>query len=153
MAIDYLALKTELAKPAYTGLSDVAAAAAINAATVAGEGAVSGPTIGQLWARRGVLGAAYERANRAALTTAQRAKAWQAISMVQQDGFSGLDPNNAAQRTQLVTFLDELVTDTIMTAADKTATLALLAKTQPLAATFGFTGPVSYTDVAIARAS
>lgn len=32
--MDYAALKTELQKPAYTGLSDAAAAAAVNAATV-----------------------------------------------------------------------------------------------------------------------
>lgn len=149
---DYLALKTELAKPAYTGLSDAAAAAALNAASVASETPVNGSDIGKLWARRKVLGAARERANNTTATVAQRQNAWSAIEMVAQDGFSGLDPNNPAQRTALVAFIDSLVTDGIMTAADKTATLALLARTQTPAQVIGWP-PVTDVDVAFARSN
>ena len=135
---DYLALKAEIAKPAYVGLSDAEIVAALNTTEVASEAAVSGASIGQLWARRGVLGAARERAQQAALTPAQRATAWMAIEMVDRDGFSGLDPAVPAQRAALVDFLDRLVTDTIMSAGDKTATLALLARTQTVGASIGW---------------
>lgn len=147
---DYQSLKAELAKPAYVGLDNTQAAAALNTASVASETPVNGSDIGKLWARRKVLGAARERANNTTATVAQRQNAWNAIEMVAQDGFSGLDPNNPAQRTALVAFVDSLVTDGIMTAGDKTATLALLARTQTPAQVIGWP-PVTVADVAYAR--
>lgn len=152
---DYLALKAEIAKPAYVGLSDAQIVAALTTNTVASEQAVNGATIGQLWARRGVLGTAQERARRTgmpALTNAQRATAWEVITMVDQDGFSGLDPTSPTQRAALVAFLDRLVTDTIMSAGDKQATLVLLARSQTVAQSIGW-GIMHDMDAASAAAA
>lgn len=150
---DLVALRAELDKPAYTGLSNVVAAVAVMDAQITGEMVTTGADIGKLWARRGILGIAHERSRRLSgtptLTNAQRVTAWEAITMVQFDGFSGLDPNNATQRAALVAFLDRLVTDTIMTAADKTATLALLSRTRTGREVFG---QIDENDVARARA-
>lgn len=148
---DYLALKAEITKPAYAAMTDAEIVAALLTNTVSPEVVTSGADIGKLWARRGVLGVARERASRAALTPAQRATAWDAISMIEQDGFSGLDPAQPAQRSALVAFLDRLVTDTIMTAGDKTATLAALARTQTVGQSIGW--PLVYeSDLIAARA-
>lgn len=146
---DLVALRAELDKPAYSGLDNAAAAVAVMGAQIAGELAVSGADIGKLWARRGVLGAAHERANRAALTPAQRANAWTAVKMVERDGFSGLDPTIPAQRASLVSMLDIFVADTIMTAGDRTATLALLSRTRTGREVFGI---LDENDIARARA-
>lgn len=147
---DYLALKAEIAKPAYAAMTDAQIATALMTNAVASEEAASGADVGKLWARRGVLGAARERSTRAALTVAQRVNAWSAIEMVAQDGFSGLNPNIPAQRTALEAFLDSLVTDTIMNAGDKAATLALLARTQTVAQSIGWQF-VHPADVTAAR--
>ncbi len=147
----YLALKAEIAKPAYAAMTDDQIADALNTGTVTDERPASGANIGALWARRGVLGVARERAQRAALTPAQRAAAWTAIEMVAQDGFSGFDPSVPAQRTALVTMLDSFVTDTIMTAADRTATLAALSRTRTIAQSIGWQR-VWPADVLAARA-
>lgn len=135
---DYSVLKAELSKPVYSGMTDAQAATALKTTTVSGEVAVSGPDIGKLWARRGVLGVARERAARTTLTAAQRANAWTACEMVERDGFLGLDPTIPAQRAALVAMLDSFVTDAIMTAGDKTATLALLTRTQSVASSIGW---------------
>lgn len=135
---DYAALRAEITKPAYSGMTDEQIVTALLTNTVPSEAAVTGGEVGKLWARRGVLGIARERAARTTLTAAQRANAWSAIEMVAQDGFSGLDPRNPAQRAALVTFLDSLVTDTILTAADRTATLALLSRAPTVAVSIGW---------------
>ena len=147
--VDLVALRAELDKPAYTALGNAEAAAAVMTAQITGEIVTSGASMGQLWARRGILAVARERANRAALTVPQRTTGWEAITMIEQDGFSGLDPTQPAQRAALVAFLDRLVTDTIMTAADKTATLALLNRTRTGREVFG---SLDENDVAAARA-
>lgn len=147
--VDLVALRVELDKPAYSALGNAAAAVAVMAADITGEVVASGASMGQLWARRGVLATARERANRSTLTPAQRTTAWEAITMIDQDGFSELDPTQPAQRAALVAFLDRLVTDTIMTAPDKTATLALLSRTRTGRKVFG---AIDENDVAAARA-
>lgn len=149
---DYLALKAEIAKPAYAAMTDDQIADAINTGTVTDERPTSGADIGAMWARRGVLGVARERAQRAALTPAQRATAWTAIEMVTQNGFAGFDPTVPAQRAALVTMLDSFVTDTIMSAADKTATLAALSRMRTIAQSLGWTNERIWpADVAAAR--
>lgn len=152
MTTDYAALKAEIAKPAYAAMTDAQIVATLNSTQTSSEEAVNGSTVGALWARRGVLGAARERANRAALTPAQRTAAWNVIEMVERDGFSGLDPSNPTLRAALVNFLDSLVTETIMTAGDKAATLALLLPTKTIAASLGWPQGVSVADLFAARA-
>lgn len=152
---NYVALKAEIAKPAYSGLSDAQIVVALNTTTIASEAVVSGADVGKLWARRGVLATAHERARRTgnpALSNAQRATAWEAIMMVEQDGFSGLDPTDPKHRAALVAFLDRLVTDTILSAGDKAATLALLARSQTTAQSLGWPHGLGETDIVAARA-
>lgn len=148
--VDLVALKAEIAKPAYAGLTDAAVAVAVMAAEIVADRLVAGPEMGRLWARRGVLGAARERSQNGALTAAQRARAWTAIEMIERDGFADLDPTKSAQRTALVNFLDQLVADTIMTEADKTATLALI--NQPRLGREVF-GTLDASDIVNARAA
>lgn len=135
--VDYVRLKTELALPAYSAMTDAQAANAIRTTMASNEDAISTASVGRLWARRNVLGVARERANRTTLTPAQRALAWQAIEMVEQDGFADLDPRDPAKRTALVAFLDALVADGVMVAGDKTATLALAVPARTIAEAIG----------------
>lgn len=148
--VDLVALKEEVRKPAYAGLTDAAVAVAVMATEIVADRLVAGPEIGRLWARRGVLGVARERSQRGTLTAAQRALAWTAIEMIERDGFADLDPTRPAQRTALVNFLDSLVADTIMTAADRTATLARI--NQPRMGREVF-GTIDASDIANARAA
>lgn len=148
--VDLVALKAEIAKPAYAGLTDAQIAVAVMAAEIVADRTVAGLEIGQLWARRGVLGAAHERSQRGNLQASQRALAYTAIEMIDRDGFSGLDPTKPAQRTALVNFFDSLVADTIMSEADKTATLALI--NQPRLGREVF-GNIDASDIANARAA
>ena len=147
---DYLALKAEIAKPDYAAMTDDQIADALNTGTVTDEQPASGADIGAIWARRGVLGVARERAQRAALTPTQRATAWTAIELVAQNGFAGFDPSVPAQRAALAAMLDGFVTDTIMTAADRTATLAALSRTRTIAQSIGW-ARVWPADIAAAR--
>lgn len=135
--VDYVALRVELAKPAYSALTDAQAANALRTTSASNEDAISTASVGRLWARRNVLGVARERASRAALTPAQRALAWQAIEMVERDGFADLDPRDPAKRAALVAFLDALVADGVMVAGDKTATLALALPARSIAEAIG----------------
>lgn len=148
--VDYAALKIEIAKPVYSGLTDAQVAIAVMAASIVADRLVLGQEIGRLWARRGVLGAARERAFRGSLTPAQRALAWTAIEMVDRDGFADLDPTKLAQRNALIAFLDSLVADTIMSAGDKTATLALINQERTGREVFG---NIDESDIINARAS
>ena len=135
--LDYNALRVELAKPAYTALTNAQAANVLRTTSASNEDAISTASVARLWARRDVLGVARERANRATLTPAQRALAWRAIEMVERDGFADLDPRIPAQRTALIAFLDALVADGVMTAGDKTATLALATPARTIAEAIG----------------
>jgi hypothetical protein len=135
--LDYSALRVELAKPAYTALTDAQAATALTTTFTSNEDAISTAAVARLWARRNVLGVARERAGRAALTIAQRERAWQVIEMVERDGFADLDPRDPAKRAALVAFLDALVADGVMVASDKTATLALAVPARTIAEAIG----------------
>jgi len=154
--VDYVALKAELSKPAYAGLTNAQAASALRTTLATNEDAISTAAVGRLWARRNVLGVARERANRAALTIAQRALAWQAIEMIERDGFADLDPRNPSQRTALVAMLDSFVADGVMTASDKTATLALAVPSRTVAEAIGCGDMMAMDDqsaaVVVARA-
>lgn len=135
--LNYGALRAELAKPAYSAMTDAQAANALRTTSASNEDAISTASVARLWARRNVLGVARERATRAALTPAQRALAWQAIEMVERDGFADLDPRDPAKRSALVAFLDALVADGVMVAGDKTATLALALPARTIAEAIG----------------
>lgn len=117
--VDYVALKAEIAKPAYAGLGDQETADAVMAATLSPDRMVPSVDVGRLWARQGVLAAARDAGDRAA--------------------FEAL--------------LDLMVASTapqIMTAAQRTATVALIAKARSGRDVFGV---LTAVDIVNARAS
>lgn len=141
--MDYEALRAEIAKPAYSGLTDAAIAAALNA-PINTEDPLAGATLGRVWSRprqaqgwTSALGRAHVVAADAAATTAQRGRAWTAIEIVERDGLGEMDPRVGPQRTALVAFLDQLVTDGILTTGDKAATLAALIRATSIADQIG----------------
>jgi len=147
--VDLSLLRTELDKPAYVGLSNADAAAAVMVAVIAADRVVPTAEIGRLWARRGVTATARTRANTTALTVAQRTAAWKATEILDRDGFADLDPRDTAQRAAMVALFDDLIANAVMTEADKTATIALINKTRTGREVFG---QIDENDVAQARA-
>lgn len=148
--VDYVALKAELAKPAYAGLSNADAAVAVMAETVAADRKVPSLEVGQLWARQGVLANAREAGNRGA-NAAARALGWRVLDIVEKDVLGDLDTRNATDRAAFEALLDQMVASTapqIMTAAQKTSTVALIAKPRLGVEVFG---RIDENDVAIAR--
>lgn len=81
---DYAALKIEIAKPAYAGLSDAETAEAVMAATLTPDRMVPSAEVARLWARRGVLANAREAGNRGA-NAAARTLGWRVLDIVEAD--------------------------------------------------------------------
>jgi hypothetical protein len=145
--IDLVALRVELDKPAYTGLDDAAAAVAVMAATITTDRRVPSAEVARLWARRGVLANAREAGNRAA-ATGPRLLGWRVLDVVEHDVLGDLDTADATDRTEFAAFLNQLVTATIMTADDRTATIALIQKPRTGRDVFG---TLDSSDIANAR--
>lgn len=153
---DYRTLKAELALPAYAGLSDAAAADALNA-PIAAERALQSVDLAALWARprqaqawTSVLGRARLAADKAANSDALRGRGATVLALIEHNGLGEFNPAAATQRDALLAFLDQLVLDAIMTAAERTATIAALAVATSAAERIGWP-PVTAADVAHAR--
>lgn len=149
---DLVALKAEIAKPAYAGLSDAEIAEAVMAAILTPDRMVPSVEIGRLWARQGVLAAAREAGNRGGNATA-RQLGWRVLDIVEKDVLGELDTRDAADRAAFQALLDLMVASTapqIMTAAQRDATVALIAKPRRGVEVFGF---LTAVDVVNARAS
>jgi len=142
------ALAAELAKPAYAGLDDAAAAVAVMRAEITIDRSVPSAEVARLWARRGVLANAREAGNRAG-TPAARALGWRVLDVVEHDVMGDLDTADATDRTEFGAFLDTLVSAAIMSAADRTATVALINKPRTGREVFG---ELNSDDIANARA-
>jgi hypothetical protein len=104
--------------------------------------------VARLWARRGVLANAREAGNRAG-TPAARALGWRVLDVVEHDVMGDLDTADATDRTEFGAFLDTLVSAAIMSAADRTATVALINKPRTGREVFG---ELNSDDIANARA-
>ena len=125
---DIAALKVELAKPAYTGLSDAAAVAVLHAITESDAASITGSD-----ARRALIFTANNDWSKlvgvadgwitAGVTAAIRLRAAQLRELFLTDA-----PFNTAkvtQYTQLLAAVDQLITDGIMSAGGKSALVAL----------------------------
>jgi hypothetical protein len=145
--VDLVALRAELDKPAYAGLDDAAAAVAVMKATITTDRRVPSAEVARLWARRGVLANAREAGNRAA-ATGPRLLGWRVLDVVEHDVLGDLDTADATDRTEFAAFLNQLVTATIMTADDRTATIALIQKPRTGLEVFG---TLDSSDIANAR--
>lgn len=152
---DYAALKIEIAKPAYNGLTDAQIAAAINAATITATADITGSD-----ARRELLFTANNDWGKlvgvadgwitAGVTSAIRLRAAQMRELFLTD--APFATANSTRYTAFLAAVDQLVADTIMSAAGKSALVVLARKTVSLAASMGWPGGVGPGDVAAARA-
>jgi hypothetical protein len=145
--VDLVALRAELDKPAYAGLDDAAAAVAVMAAMVSVNRAVPSAEVARLWARVGALANAREAGNRAASAPA-RLLGWRVLDIVEHDVMGELDTTDLTDRTEFLAFLDQMVSSSIMTAANRTATIALITKPRTGREVFG---SLDSNDIAAAR--
>lgn len=146
--VNYIALRTELNKPAYAGLSNVDAAVAVMTASVTIDRQVPSTEIARFWARRGILANAREAGERGA-NAAVRILGWRVLDIVSFDVLGELDTGSTTDKTEFITFLDNMVTASIMTAPQRAATLALINKPRTGLEVFGI---INEDDVAQARA-
>ena len=151
---DYAALKIEIAKPAYNGLTDEQIAAAINAATTTAAADITGSD-----ARRELLFTANNDWGKlvgvadgwitAGVPAAIRLRAVQMRDLFLTD--SQFATANSTRYTAFLAAVDQLITDTVMSAAGKTALVALARKTVSLAESMGWPSGIGPGDIAAAR--
>jgi len=146
--VDLVALRAELNKPAYTGLSNAAAALAVMAASITTDRTVPSAEVARLWAWRGILAKAREAGERGANATA-RETGWRVLDVVQFDAMAQINTADPTDKTAFQAMLDAMVTATIMTAPQRTETIALITKPRTGREVFG---AIDENDVAQARA-
>lgn len=145
---DLAALRAELDKPAYAGLSHAQAAVAVMAATVSANRQLPSAEVARFWARRGVLANAREAGERDA-NPAARTLGWRVLDVVSFDVLGELDTRDAADRADFSTLMDSMVTAGIMTGPIRAATIALISKPRLGREVFGV---IDENDIAQARA-
>lgn len=131
--VDIAALATELAKPAYNGLSDAAAVVALHAIAEADTPSITGSdlrralifTTNNDWGK--LIGVA-DGWITAGVTAAIRLRAAQMRELFLTD--APFDTAKAAQYTQLLAAVDQLITDGIMSGGGKSALTALASTTR-----------------------
>lgn len=146
--LDLAALRAELDKPAYTGLSNAEAAAAVMRATITTDRQVPSAEVARLWAQRGVLANAREAGERGA-NASVRSLGWRVLDMVNFDVLAELNTGNTADKATFFAMLDAMVTGGLMTAQNRTDTIALITKPRTGREVFG---AIDENDVAAARA-
>lgn len=134
----------------YVGLSDAAAADALNAATVTRPKPLQAGAIKKLWGRWAVLGLAWVKAGDTALPTGVRAVCRSTYDNLMGDLFADIDMSDPAAAADATGFLDALVAAGVLTEAQRAATLALGSETVSPATVAGWP-PVTAADVAHAR--
>jgi len=164
MSINYAALKIEIAKPAYNGMSDATIAATINAQTVPGFRSFQ-PTAARLvlmlsasndWGwLSGVADGSITSANASGGGAVAVNAATRRVATTVRDLFSmplPVDITDSGKATLVNSALTALVNANIIVAATQTALQALPAVTNAGWAQFGERS-LDYNDIAIARAS
>jgi len=112
--MNYAVLKTELADPVYTGMSDADAAAALNAQNVATFQKVEYSDV-----------ASYLMLVEKYLPISESATASAKSFMLAMNTFETFDLRKPGVETAVVNLLDALIVDGLITASDKAAILAL----------------------------
>lgn len=150
--IDYAALKAADAalpgKPSSKESADL-----LNAQVKAVPRPIPAREIKKLWGRWGVLGAAWVKAQNQALPDEVRALCRATYDNLMGDLFADMDPADETALPDILRYLDGLQAAAVLTEEQREATLALAAEQRPAREAWGFEGPVSYTDVEIARKS
>jgi len=134
--MDYAALKAELQKPAYTGLSDTDAAALVNSTTVNVTVDVPGRSIRWLLYGAGKWGNVVKRADSAG-TDATSAFARFVVDLATQG--DSVPATVSVVASQFASDLSLLVTATDITSGNRTALIALATEARPLSVVFGET--------------
>jgi hypothetical protein len=146
--VDLVALRAELDLPAYNGLSNAAAALAVMAASITTDRTVPSAEVARLWAWRGILAKAREAGERGGSAGA-RETGWRVLDIVSFDAMAQIDTANSADKTAFQAMLDAMVTASIMTAPQRTETIALVNSPRTGLQVFG---QIDENDVARARA-
>lgn len=148
--IDYAALKA--ADAALLGsMKPQEAAEALNAMTTRGERSIPAREIKKLWGRWGVLGIAWVKAQDTAVPDDVRALCRATYDNLMGDLFADMDPADKTAAPDILRYLDGLHAAGVLTADQRAATMALASDERPAREAWGFEGPVSYTDIEIAR--
>ena len=145
---DLVALAAELAKPAYAGLDDAAAAGAVMQASITTDRRVPSAEVARLWARRGVLAKSREAGERGG-TAGARELGWRVLDIVSFDVLGDLDTTNADDKSEFSAMLNAMVNASLMTADVRTETVALINKPRTGREVFG---NLDASDIANARA-
>lgn len=152
--MDYAALKTEIAKPEYAGMTDAEIAEAINGKVVAVKVDVPSDTVrGTLYARgawRQIVSLSLDAKNSDPVHDAALVAAVQLVDFCRAGGV--FSTSNGAILAQTAADLDALEAGDIITADDKMAVLALADASVPLWKSFGVR-PLDFNDIAIARSA
>ncbi|CAB4137320.1 hypothetical protein UFOVP326_20 [uncultured Caudovirales phage] len=153
---DYAALKA--ADAALGPLSPEQAAVALNALTWQRPVPIKSASVRKLWTEAGVLARAWVVANDAQAPFGQRWHCKAAYDAIEGGTFSDFDASDPAQLARMQAYFNRLKIagpegDKVLTEALEAATLALGFETRPMREQWGFTLPLSYTDIEIARAT
>jgi hypothetical protein len=148
LMVNLVALRAELDKPAYNGLSNAAAAVAVMAAVITTDRTVPSAEVARLWAWRGILAKAREAGERGASASA-RELGWRVLDTVAFDALAQINTAVTADKTAFTVVLDTMVTAGLMTAGQRTETLDLVIKARTGREVFG---AIDENDVARARA-
>lgn len=150
---DYAALKTEILKPEYDGLTDIQVAAAVNAkTTTAKRDIISMQAINALiFTNNGDWGNIVGVVN-GIISEPQQADRLRSVSMMELFSRNQtVETSDDAKWTMLIATVDALVSGGRMSAAGKNALVALGRPTISLAASMGWPQGVGDGDVAAAR--
>ena len=139
--MDYSALKTELALPAYAEMTDSEAAESINAPVIASHKKVDYSDV-----------ASYLMLVEKYLTISESTSASGKSFMLAMTTFNSFDLRKPGVETAVVNLLDALIVDGLITASDKAAILALADDTISRAQELGL-GDVTVGDIIKARAA
>jgi hypothetical protein len=153
---DYAALKAADAALGPELLPPHAAAEALNALTYQAPVPIKGLAVRKLWTEAGVLARAWVVAHDPAAGFPQRWHCKAAYDAIEGGTFSDFDATDAAQLARMQVYFDRLKAagpdgGKVLTDELVAATLALGFETRPRWRQWGWTGPLSYTDIEIAR--
>lgn len=129
--MDFTALKTELASPAYAGLSIDDMLTAVNSKTVAARRPIPADEVTQFFVKNGIFAAAYFAAANTQLDMTLRAACQTLRDTIEHNAFSVFDLDNPDDKTLIDTYVGGLISAGVMTADQQTALYALADITQP----------------------
>jgi len=116
----YAALKTEIAKADYSGMTDEQIIAAVNAKTTPVANPISGQTVKQYMIRRGILGAASIYSDNTTNAAELRAACRAVVDSLLHDAFAEFDLGDTVAKSDIDGFCAALISAGCMTADQQT---------------------------------